>query len=197
MPEKLSPPNPPLSDGVIALRPFRAGDAPAITAACQPLLLLSSADWMPRNFFRRIEVGVPIEDGLVRDRLINEILKISLADNVKARLLQPDGQYLPVPRAPSEKPARSQEVFMALSSQSPGPPKTSRARRPPYPRVKLAERPRGDDATAIDQCKAVGESLDLRRLARASSVPAKRSRICVHAPTYVAGLERGVRPIAP
>ena len=35
MPEKLIPPNPPLSDGVIALRPFRAGDAPAITAACQ------------------------------------------------------------------------------------------------------------------------------------------------------------------
>ncbi len=35
MSEKLSPPNPPLSDGVIAVRPFRADDAPAITAACQ------------------------------------------------------------------------------------------------------------------------------------------------------------------
>ncbi len=35
MPEPLNPPNPPLSDGVIALRAFRAGDAPAIAAACQ------------------------------------------------------------------------------------------------------------------------------------------------------------------
>jgi RimJ/RimL family protein N-acetyltransferase/nitrite reductase/ring-hydroxylating ferredoxin subunit len=35
MPDKLSPPNPPLSDGVVALRPFRAEDAPAITAACR------------------------------------------------------------------------------------------------------------------------------------------------------------------
>ena len=35
MPEKLSPPNPPLTDGVVALRPFRAEDAPDITAACQ------------------------------------------------------------------------------------------------------------------------------------------------------------------
>jgi RimJ/RimL family protein N-acetyltransferase/nitrite reductase/ring-hydroxylating ferredoxin subunit len=35
MPDRLLPPNPPLSDGVIALRPFKAEDAPAITAACQ------------------------------------------------------------------------------------------------------------------------------------------------------------------
>ena len=35
MTEKLAPPNPPLSDGVITLRPFRADDAPAIAAACQ------------------------------------------------------------------------------------------------------------------------------------------------------------------
>jgi RimJ/RimL family protein N-acetyltransferase/nitrite reductase/ring-hydroxylating ferredoxin subunit len=44
MPEKLSPPNPPLSDGVIALRPFRADDAPAITAACQDPEI---ARWIP------------------------------------------------------------------------------------------------------------------------------------------------------
>jgi RimJ/RimL family protein N-acetyltransferase/nitrite reductase/ring-hydroxylating ferredoxin subunit len=35
MPEKLAPPNPPLSDGIIALRAFRADDAPAVSAACQ------------------------------------------------------------------------------------------------------------------------------------------------------------------
>jgi ribosomal-protein-alanine N-acetyltransferase len=44
MSEKLSPPNPPLSDGVIAVRPFRADDAPAITAACQDLEI---PRWIP------------------------------------------------------------------------------------------------------------------------------------------------------
>jgi RimJ/RimL family protein N-acetyltransferase/nitrite reductase/ring-hydroxylating ferredoxin subunit len=44
MPDKLSPPNPPLSDGVIALRPFRAEDAPAITAACRDA---ETQRWVP------------------------------------------------------------------------------------------------------------------------------------------------------
>src|SRR5690606_14284795 len=42
--------------------------------AANPRVFLGSADWMPRNFFRRIEVVFPIEDGVLRDRLINEIL---------------------------------------------------------------------------------------------------------------------------
>src|SRR5260370_23406874 len=42
--------------------------------ACQPEIFLSSADWMPRNFFRRIEIGIPIEDGNLRERLTSEIL---------------------------------------------------------------------------------------------------------------------------
>ena len=61
--------------------------------ACQPQVFISSADWMPRNFFRRIELAFPIEDGILRERLISEVLALSLADNVKARFLQPDGSY--------------------------------------------------------------------------------------------------------
>src|SRR6476469_5385153 len=61
--------------------------------ACQPELFVGSADWMPRNFFRRIEVVFPIVDGGLRDRLTHEILGISLADNVKARFLQGQGEY--------------------------------------------------------------------------------------------------------
>src|SRR5213075_2999681 len=55
---------------------------------------LSSADWMPRNFQRRIEVMFPIEDEGLRDRVIDEILAIALKDNVKARQLMSDGRYV-------------------------------------------------------------------------------------------------------
>jgi polyphosphate kinase len=61
--------------------------------ANQPEVWVASADWMPRNFFRRIEIAFPILDGATRDRVIEEIIATSLADNVKSRRLQPDGQY--------------------------------------------------------------------------------------------------------
>ncbi|HSH16244.1 MAG TPA: polyphosphate kinase 1, partial [Verrucomicrobiae bacterium] len=61
--------------------------------ACKPEVFLGSADWMPRNFFRRIEVVFPVEDGVLRERIIGEVLALPLADNVKARLLRADGSY--------------------------------------------------------------------------------------------------------
>jgi polyphosphate kinase len=57
---------------------------------------LSSADWMPRNFQRRVEVMFPIDDEGLRDRVVDEILGIALADDVKARRLLPDGTYVRV-----------------------------------------------------------------------------------------------------
>src|SRR6266853_959470 len=59
----------------------------------QPELYLSSADWMPRNFLRRVEVAFPIETPPLRDHIINEVLPRFLNDRVKARELQPDGSY--------------------------------------------------------------------------------------------------------
>ena len=58
--------------------------------ACQSELFVGSADWMPRNFFRRIETVFPIDDGVLKDRLLNEVLALTLADNVKARGLRAD-----------------------------------------------------------------------------------------------------------
>jgi polyphosphate kinase len=55
---------------------------------------LSSADWMPRNFVRRVEVMFPIDDEGLRDRVVDEILGLTLADNVKARRLLADGTYV-------------------------------------------------------------------------------------------------------
>jgi polyphosphate kinase len=82
----------------------------------QPEVFIGSADWMPRNLFRRIEVAVPIEDGALRDRILHEILAIQLADTTKARLLQPDGSsVLAQATGSSEKSARrSQSEFMTL-----------------------------------------------------------------------------------
>ena len=55
-------------------------------------LFLSSADWMPRNLDRRIELLFPLEDEQVRDRVM-EVIDIQLADTLKARIMKPDGQY--------------------------------------------------------------------------------------------------------
>jgi polyphosphate kinase len=57
-----------------------------------------SADWMPRNLVERCEVVFPITQPEIRKRLRDEILKSYLKDNVKARLLQSDGEYIRVPK---------------------------------------------------------------------------------------------------
>jgi len=68
----------------------------------QPLVYLSSADWMQRNFFNRIETMFPVEDPQLRERIINEILASALNDNVNAWELRSDGTWKRrVPASPS------------------------------------------------------------------------------------------------
>jgi polyphosphate kinase len=59
----------------------------------QEEIYLSSADWMPRNLYERVEVMFPIKDPMLRDRVRQEILAAYLADTVKARILHRDGTY--------------------------------------------------------------------------------------------------------
>lgn len=56
-------------------------------------LYLASADWMERNFFRRIEVAFPVLDPKLKRRVIKEGLKSYLADNCQAWDMDGDGQY--------------------------------------------------------------------------------------------------------
>ena len=78
---------------------------------------------MPRNFQRRVEVMFPIEDEALRDRVIDEILAIALADNVKARQLDARRQLRA--RAPRDaadgsgrgRAVRSQYRFMELARE--------------------------------------------------------------------------------
>jgi polyphosphate kinase len=74
--------------------------------AGQADIYLSSADWMPRNFYRRVEIAFPIDAPALRDEMVNEILPSLLNDQVKARELQPDGGYVRL--HPAEGAARSQ-----------------------------------------------------------------------------------------
>lgn len=55
-------------------------------------IYLSSADWMPRNLDRRIELLFPVEDAECRARVF-EVLKVGLDDTIRSHFLQPDGSY--------------------------------------------------------------------------------------------------------
>ena len=83
---------------------------------CKPEVYVGSADWLPRNLFRRIETVFPIVDGILRERLISEILGTTLADNTKARLLFGDGTYHRAARQDGETVRRSQREFLALAA---------------------------------------------------------------------------------
>jgi polyphosphate kinase len=61
-------------------------------------IFCGSADWMPRNLSERCEVVFPVTQADLHKRLRQEILEAYLADNVKARFLQPDGEYTRAPR---------------------------------------------------------------------------------------------------
>jgi len=77
-------------------------------------IYISSADWMPRNFHRRVEVMVPIEDATLRAKLA-EHLELQLLDNVKSWRLQSDGSYARVVPQKGAPLVRSQHRFQELT----------------------------------------------------------------------------------
>jgi len=77
---------------------------------------LSSADWMPRSFYRRVEVMFPIESNTLKKRILHEIVPAYLKDNVKARVLDSNGQYQAT-RSDHRQPAvRCQEELLRLAT---------------------------------------------------------------------------------
>jgi polyphosphate kinase len=77
----------------------------------------ASADWMPRNFRRRVEVMWPIVDEVLKRRVIEEILGTMRAENVKGWLLQHDGTYQHITPKEHEPLLRSQLRFMELARE--------------------------------------------------------------------------------
>lgn len=82
-----------------------------------PDVYIGSADWMDRNLSRRVEVVFPIEHAQLKKRLIDEMLGVSLADNVKARELKPDGSWVRVTGDPNKR-VRSQAKFLELAAEA-------------------------------------------------------------------------------
>lgn len=71
-----------------------------------------SADLMPRNLDRRVEVVFPVLDPILRDRIRDEVMFLQLRDNVKARQLSVDGSYQYVLREADQPAINSQEEMI-------------------------------------------------------------------------------------
>ncbi len=81
-------------------------------------VLLASADWMTRNFSRRIETMFPIEDAASKSRILDEIVGLLMSDNVKARRLQSDGTYVRAEIPEGATPIRCQTALLHLAQMS-------------------------------------------------------------------------------
>jgi polyphosphate kinase len=88
-----------------------------------------SADWMPRNLLERCEVVFPVTQPDLHKRLREEILAAYLADNTKARVLQPDGEYVRAPKTGAEFSAQSylMQVAEGVAEKIPEPSKPEKS----------------------------------------------------------------------
>ena len=78
---------------------------------------MGSADWMPRNLDKRVEITFPVEDEDLKKRVI-DILNIQLADTLKAHIMQPDGTYAKIDLRGREKlSAQSYFCKQAMENQ--------------------------------------------------------------------------------
>jgi polyphosphate kinase len=75
-------------------------------------LFLSSADWMPRNFFVRVEACFPIDAPEIKERVINEAFERYLSDNTSSWSLESDGCYHRVKRHHNAKPRSAQQSLL-------------------------------------------------------------------------------------
>jgi polyphosphate kinase len=122
--------------GICALRPGLPGVSENITVrsligrflehsrvfyfenGTDPELFCASADWMERNFFRRVEGAFPVLRGSQRERILRD-LHLYLADNTQAWLLRPDGTYIRAETG-SETPVCAQKQLLELYAAGPG-----------------------------------------------------------------------------
>lgn len=78
----------------------------------EPQMYMGSADLMPRNLDRRVEVLFPLENAALRDHVFRDILAVQLADNVNARRLLADGTWEHIRPEPRRRRTDSQNQFL-------------------------------------------------------------------------------------
>jgi polyphosphate kinase len=90
-----------------------------------------SADWMPRNLYERCEAVFPVTQPDLKRRLRHEILGAYLADTVKTRLLQDDGEYIRIPLGPNPVEAQVRLMELAKCDQPTSDPRPAEAPKRP------------------------------------------------------------------